>query len=134
MAKSKPTQMPPQAEKAMGGSESLEAQAAPKPLVEAELAILAGESAPTLEPPAAVTEAEAFGAWSGNKQINALWTINQNRNSWVSVVGVGWKKLSNVSDSGNVALTMLSAHARQLNRIVVYRDEADGMIHEMYVW
>jgi hypothetical protein len=47
---------------------------------------------------------------------------------------VGWKKLANNSDSAIVALTVLSASARQTQTQVNYRDEADGMIHEMYVW
>ena len=29
---------------------------------------------------------------------------------------------------------MLGGSARQTNSPVNYRDEADGMIHEMYVW
>lgn len=73
-------------------------------------------------------------AWNNNKQITALWSINQNRNSWVGVSGIGWKKLANNSDSAIVALTMLSAHARDTGSVVNCRDESDGMIHEMYVW
>ena len=93
----------------------------------------AGDSAPSIRPPE-----EGFGAgittWLNNKRITGLWTINQNRNSWVAVDGVGWKKLANNSDSAIVALTVLGSHAREKNSVVNYRDEADGMIHEMYVW
>ena len=73
-------------------------------------------------------------AWQNNKRISALWSISENRNSWVSVAGIGWKKLANSSDSAIVALTMLSAHAREKQSPVYYREESDGMIHEMYVW
>jgi hypothetical protein len=73
-------------------------------------------------------------AWQNNKQITALWSINQNRNSWVGVGGIGWKKLANNSDSAVVALTMLSAHAREKGSVANYREESDGMIHEIYVW
>lgn len=38
------------------------------------------------------------------------------------------------SGSPIVALTMLSAHAREKGSTVNYREESDGMIHEMYVW
>jgi hypothetical protein len=76
----------------------------------------------------------AVGAWNNNKRITALWTINQNRNSWMHVDGVGWKRLSTASESGIVALTRLAAHARERNSVVNYRDEADGMVHEIYVW
>jgi hypothetical protein len=73
-------------------------------------------------------------AWQNAKKISALWVINQVRNSWAFVAGVGWKKCANNSDSAIVALTALGAHAKLLLSNVDYRDEADGMIHEMYVW
>jgi hypothetical protein len=73
-------------------------------------------------------------AWQNNKKFNALWCINQNRNVFVGVVGIGWKKLADNSDSAIVALTMLSAHAYEKGSVVNYRDESDTKIHEMYVW
>lgn len=106
-------------------------------------------AAPTAEPPAgaggaggAVGGAGVSGTgggigasvWVNNKQINALWSINENRNSWVGVAGVGWVKLANNSDSAIVALTILGANARQTQGVVSYRQEADSMLHEMYVW
>jgi hypothetical protein len=91
-----------------------------------------GDAAPALP----LTQGVSAGitAWNSNKQITALWSINENRNSWVGIGGIGWKKLSNNSDSAIVALTLLSAHAREKGSTVHYRDESDGMIHEMYVW
>lgn len=91
-----------------------------------------GDAAPSLP----IREGEAVGiaAWINNKKVNGLWSINQNRNSWTSIEGVGWKKLANNSDSAIVALTMLSAHAREKGSVVNYREESDGMIHEIYVW
>lgn len=96
---------------------------------------------PTWGPPTAgdVTGGAALTAvgastWINGKKINVLWTINENRNSWVGVAGVGWVKLANNSDSAIVAFSMLGANARQTQGIVNYRQEADNMIHEMYVW
>jgi hypothetical protein len=63
-----------------------------------------------------------------------LWAINQNRNSWVYITGVGWKRLSDSSDSAVVALTMLSAHAKNGQTPYNYREEADAKIHEIYAW
>jgi len=76
------------------------------------------------------------GAWNDLETITGLWSINQDKNSWMWVSGAvnGWKKLSNISESGIVALNMLASHAKQTGSIVNYRDEADGMVHEMYVW
>jgi hypothetical protein len=89
---------------------------------------------PTLEPPAESAAAEAVGAWLSDKRVSALWGNNAARNSWVYVTGVGWKKLYNASDSSVTAMTMLGSHARQLNARFDYREESDGMIHEIYVW
>ena len=90
-----------------------------------------GDAAPSPQ----VTPGEGgIAAWQSNKQITALWTLNQNRNSWVAITDLGWKKLANNSDSAIVAFTMLAAHARQTGSVVNYREESDGMIHEMYVW
>ena len=72
--------------------------------------------------------------WSAAATINALWSINQDKNSWISDASLGWKKLSNASDSGIVALTILSSHAKQLGSTVYYRTDDDGMVHEIYVW
>jgi hypothetical protein len=122
-----------------GGDVTMPGQLPPAASINTEfsasaLTIMAGASdaAPAL-PLTAVT---AIGAstWQNNKKINALWSINQNRNSWVGVEGIGWKKLVNNSDSAIVALTMLASHARQKGSVVNYREESDGMIYEMYVW
>lgn len=94
----------------------------------------AGASAPSLIPESEGAKSEGITAWQNDKRITGLWTINETRNSWVYITGVGWKKLSNTVDSATVALTMISGSARQTNTPVNYRDEADGMIHEMYVW
>jgi hypothetical protein len=122
------------------GQESTEvigSQSKPQDLASLDVtsAIAVGSaSAPVLEPPVAAKSQEAVGAWLNDKRVNATWCINQNRNAYVAIVGVGWKKLANNSDSAIVALNMLGTHARQMNSPMNYREEADGMIHEMYVW
>jgi hypothetical protein len=72
--------------------------------------------------------------WVIGKRINALWTINETRNSWVGIAEVGWVRLANNSDSAFVALAILGAHAKRTHGIVNYRQEMDDMIHEMSVW
>lgn len=94
-----------------------------------------GLTAPSANPPTIQAGANVGAAvWHSDKRVNGLWSINENRNSWVSLEGVGFKRLSTATDSGIVALTMLSAHARQLQRSYSCREESDGMIHEAYVW
>lgn len=135
MAKAKPSKMPTQELKAAEAGEMLMGQSMPAELSATDITMMtAGAvSVPTLEPPLAKKE-EVLAAWVSGKQINALWGINQNRNSWVYVSDVGWKKLANNSDSAIVALTILTSHAKQLNCPVDYREEADNMIHEICVW
>jgi len=128
-----PTELPPAGGVSAGSEES-------QPTEQPPAALLAGtegssESVPQLDPSAGggVT-AGGITAWQNDKRINALWSINQNRNVFVGVTGVGWKKLANNDDTAIVAFTMLSGSARITQTPVNYRDEADGMIHEMYVW
>ncbi len=91
------------------------------------------EAMPQESPPEMEESAGAAGVWHSGKKITSLWSRNQNRNSWISGPGLGWKKLANNSDSAVVALTILASHAKQLNRNVNLREEA-GQIKEMYVW
>jgi len=72
--------------------------------------------------------------WQSQKNIVNQWTINQDRNSWIGVAGIGWQKLSTASDSGCVALSMISGNALITKASVSYRTEADGMVHEIYVF
>ena len=95
-----------------------------------------GDAQPSQTPPAATETGTSGGitAWNNDKRVTALWSINQNRNAWVYINGVGWKRLSTASDSANLALTVLAAHAKQSQTNYTYRDESDGLIHESYVW
>ena len=103
-----------------------------------EEAAQAPAAAPTLVPPTEAeiqaAEAEGIAAWYSGKKITALWSSDANRNSYIAVPGLGWKKLSNANDSSTVSLTMLAATAEQTNANVNIRVEADGMVHEIYVW
>jgi hypothetical protein len=116
------------------------AEARPEELAVEEIAMaeeIDAGSAPAMTPPGVVEEvsyATGISAWQNSRKITALWSINQTRNSWAHVMGIGWKKLSNKCDSGTVALTVLAGNARQTQTPVNYREEADKMIHEMYVW
>jgi hypothetical protein len=108
-------------------------------LTEEQFTAMAEEAAPapTLSPPTAgdVLAAEGVTAtWRSNVRIDALWSIDQTRNAFVHVVNVGWRKIYNGRDGAFQALVALAAQARQTNRIVNLREEADGMIYEIYLW
>ncbi len=96
------------------------------------------EMMPMEEPPNPVegvtgSAYEATSIWHKSKKISALWSINQDRNSWINVSGLGWKKLANNSSSAIVALTMLASHAKQMGRTTNLKEESKKIV-EMYVW
>ncbi len=92
----------------------------------------ASGSAPSLRPASAGDG--IGGQWHASKRIAATWCINEVRNAWVYVDAVGWRKLSNGLDSAIDALSLLGGQALISGASVDLREEADGMIHEMYVW
>lgn len=94
------------------------------------------EAVPTLDPPAASSATEdSFGAgvWNNNKKVNALFSTNETRNSWMSVVGTGWVKLANNIDSANEALTVLASAAKVKNSPINYLLDG-GQVTQIYVW
>jgi hypothetical protein len=66
--------------------------------------------------------------------VAALWSINEVRNAWVYLSGVGWKKLYNGRDWAFTALVALASQARETGRTINAREEADGMTYEIYLW
>ncbi|MDZ4783120.1 MAG: hypothetical protein SGJ19_22980 [Planctomycetia bacterium] len=74
------------------------------------------------------------GQWHNAKRITGTWCINEVRNAWVYVDGLSWRKLANGLDSATIALSLLGASALATGTATDLREEADGMIHEMYVW
>jgi hypothetical protein len=115
-------------------------EAAPTALSEAEVLALLNNSTivaePGLEPPgvAEAVQGAAVSTWVQNVQVNALWSINQNRNAWAAFAGKGWQKFANNSDSAIMAFTTLASHAKVAQGPTSYREESDNMIHELYVW
>lgn len=91
--------------------------------------------APTLQPPSATRGAiTAIGAWQADKRITALWCNSSTRNAFMHVAGIGWKRLNPSNDSAWSALVLLADQARQTGCRIDYRDEADGLVHEIYLW
>jgi hypothetical protein len=139
-----PTQPPPtQGVQLATGSVGL---TEPKPLTEEQLAVsvaTAVEARPRLIPPTvegaaagvALEEVTAVGAtWRSGVTVSALWSINEIRNAWMHVVGLGWRKLFNGRDGAFTALVTLASQARQTGRQIAFREEADGMVYEIYLW
>lgn len=89
---------------------------------------------PSLQGTAQAEESATATVWRRNQRITGLWSKNETRNTWISIGGVGWRKLANTSDSGITALNLLASQALQTGKNVDCREESDGMIHEIYLW
>jgi hypothetical protein len=101
----------------------------------------AAAGSPTLLPPTAgagstavVTAGGATGTWTSGVQVNALWAQFATRNAYMSIPNIGWVKIFNGTDAAFLALTTLASQAKQTQSQIVYRTEADGMVHEIYLW
>jgi hypothetical protein len=128
-----PTALPPATATVSGGKCGCNGSAA----VSSASSVLVGASsssqAPSLRPDSSNASA-VTATWQSNVHINGLWSINQDRNAWVYLDNVGWRKLSGASESGLVAMNMLAAHAYQLGSSSSLYEGDDGSINQLYVW
>ena len=96
------------------------------------------EHRPTAQPPQLAQGEQAAGGvtatWRTGAMVTALWSINEIRNGWMYVSGIGWKKIYNGRDGAYSALMTLASQARQTGRAISFREEADGMVYEIYLW
>lgn len=141
-----PTRVPVQGGSSEGVSGGATGTTEPAQLTDSQLqammtsatATIGGE--PQLLPPGAQRGAAAEGAgavtatWRTNVQITALWTVDEVRNAFAYINGVGWKKIYNGRDGAFSALVTLAAQARETGHNVSVREEPDGMIYEIYLW
>jgi len=138
----RPTELPPNGSGSARAGNGAGTVEAPRDLDELTSDLIAGagsavlQAEPTLQPPgaAAAVTGDGLGLWATNKQVDALYATYAARFSWMHVAGGPWRRFSPASDSGVAALALLAAHARDRGRPVNYREEADQLVHEMYVW
>ncbi len=147
--KGEPAISPPSSAASSGSSEQSVGTTEPKPITDEQLHAMLGTSAgtagsaPMLKPPGttgAETIAQAIGAgavtgtWRSGVTVTAMWSINEPRNAWMYVAGLGWRKLFNGRDAAFTALVALAGQARQTGRQIAFREEADGMVYEIDLW
>lgn len=133
----RPTKVPDQ--RVMAGSGTTTGASAPT-LDHIDLTTIgeAATSAPTASPPGTagvqVGDEAVTGTWTTNVTIDATWSIDETRNAYVHVAGGAWKKIFNARDGSFQALLTLATQARQTGSPVSLREEADGMVYEIYLW
>ncbi|HEX9369689.1 MAG TPA: hypothetical protein VF897_01735 [Roseiflexaceae bacterium] len=98
----------------------------PRDISPAELAMLARATGGGPSP--------ATAAMQTDKRIDGLWTINEERNVWVSATGVGWRRLASNFASANAAFAILSACAKQTQTRVDFREDDSQVVQEIYVY
>lgn len=77
---------------------------------------------------------DAVGAgWMYNRMITYLWSYDAPTGVWVWVDGIGWKRLSPVSQFGHTHMTALSTVATDRNLPVSYHEDASGQIDQIMV-
>lgn len=134
-ASNQPTAMPPAAAARTQGGCGCSGSAAGAPAAGAMLVAgsASASTAPSLRP--ATTAAGAVTAtWQSNVHVSGMWSINQDRNAWVYLDTVGWRKLSDASESGLVAMNMIASHAYQVGATSNLYEGDDGRIAQLYVW
>jgi len=71
--------------------------------------------------------------WLNNKRVVGLWTVNQDRNAWAYLDGVGWRRVAYDNDNIFVDVLTQLATAKSGSRPVnVYQD--GGVIKQVYVF
>jgi hypothetical protein len=134
-ASNRPTVMPPAAAASAKNGCGCNGSAAGAPAAGGMLVAgsASAATAPSLRP--ATTAAGAVTAtWQSNVHVSGMWSINQDRNAWVYLDTVGWRKLSDASESGLVAMNMIAAHAYQMGSTSSLYEGDDGRIAQLYVW
>jgi hypothetical protein len=116
--------------------------AVPEPLTPDQLQRATKTSAATAGEPllgphasgATLAAAGGAGTWQGNQTIGALWSSNDKDNAYAWINGIGWKRLAPASDASLMAMNILTRVGRDSGSPINYREEADGAIHEIYLW
>ena len=121
----------------------------PHPLTDEELRLLTGTvqqsgtgvaaaagPAPTMAPPQATTTdlPAAVGTPITGQTVVATYAEQSNRNAWAYLSTAGWKKLSDLTDTGSTTMTLLAAHARATGSAPYVDENPAGTIGTLYVW
>lgn len=97
---------------------------------------------PTQEPPSTLQQGIASGTggavgagWQTNKKVTGLWrACGNDRNSYMYVDGIGWRKFADNSDSAIMAFSIIAAHAKTTGKGANYYEGDDGKVNTIYVW
>ena len=91
---------------------------------------------PTQTPPSNLAQQGAVAAGlQTEKKVTGLWrSCGADRNSWMHVDGIGWRKFADNSDSAITAFNIIAAHAKTTEKGANYNEGDDGKVNILYVW
>jgi hypothetical protein len=93
---------------------------------------------PTMEPPrtAAGATATAGAGWITGKHVLMLWQTDAAKNGWFYLDGgIGWKQITQASESAARGMGLLAAGARTGGGVVnVYEGATSGVADAFYMW
>jgi hypothetical protein len=128
------TQAPPAPVAVEAGPET------PPPVPAAMMATAAAASQDVLAPlpPSLDEQGAAIGdgltaGWVHNRMITHLWSYDAATGVWVWVDGIGWKRLSPVSEHGHSHMCLLATLATDRDLPVDYHEDAAGQIDQLLV-
>jgi hypothetical protein len=112
----------------------------PPPVPTAMMATAGGMTQDMLAPmpPSLDEQGVAIGegltaGWVYNRVITHLWSYDAATGVWVWVDGIGWKRLSPVSEHGHSHMCLLATLATDRNLPVDYHEDAAGQIDQLLV-
>lgn len=111
---------------------------APAEVLGAKTAVAAGPDVTAPMPPALDEQALALAdgitaGWVYHRAITHLWSYDAPTGVWVWVDGIGWKRLSPVSEHGHTHMCVLATMATHNNLPVDYHENAAGQIDQILV-
>jgi hypothetical protein len=88
---------------------------------------------PTLPIPKSIEFDSKQTTFWRTQPVGGLWTNDQNMNGWAWFAQENWVRISDDNESGLMAMMMIAASGKETGSPCLYRRDADGEIHELYI-
>lgn len=99
-------------------------------VISLDVSILKKSNEPYLTPP----DLDSFAVWNNSKKVVQTWGKAQDKNAWLNISDLGWRRIRDANESSMIAILLIGAHARDKGSIVNVRTESDNKVYEIYAW
>ncbi|BAY09389.1 hypothetical protein [Calothrix sp. NIES-2098] len=133
------TSVPPMAQNIEGNGSSQSTSLLNYPTEQPPASAVAArvEERPTQEPLSQLTgqQQTVSAGWQTDKKVLGLWSAcSDQRNAWMYVDGIGWRKFADNSDSAIMAFNIIASHAKVTGKGSYFYEGNDGKVSTLYVW